>query len=184
MKSHASTGRQANSKLILVLILVSFSVYLFMIFYVAFPFKFTHFIDNHEHDVRMLYNLVDIQNKTINSLMRRMKSLPHLLNLYEAKKPNTDVITTILRQQTRFNNHMTSTEQECESRYGLQLVNQWRNSEELWCSTKDKRPGKSSSLKCYPFQQKHRAEVGKGKDMFCVAENFIIDFSLVRQPHC
>lgn len=69
-------------------------------------------------------------------------------------------------------------EEECESKYGLNLVENWRRSGETWCQT-DAEAKVESSLSCYPFKQQHKRD----KDMFCEATNFIIDFSKISGMH-
>lgn len=164
--------------IVLVIIFSAFAFYLGVLFYFAFPFKFSHTIDRDLHDVRILYNLVDVQNKTINTLVSRVKTLPYLQSFYDSKKSATPELAA-LHQAKRYDS-LTKRERECEMRYGLSLADEWRGTEETWCQSETNIPGKVSSLKCYPYQQQHRAEQGKGKDVFCVAENFVIDFSLVR----
>ena len=179
----SQSGSQSQPKkisIILIIILSVFALYLGALFYFAFPFKFSHTIDRDLHDVRILYNLVDVQNKTINTLMARVKTLPYLHSFYEKKKSSSSDFTTMALQQAKRQDSMTKRERDCEMRYGLSLADEWRGTEETWCQTETKMPGKASSLKCYPYQQQHRAEQGKGKDVFCVAENFVVDFSLVR----
>ena len=61
----------------------------------------------------------------------------------------------------------------CEVKYGFHLVGEWRKSKQTWCE------GVSSSIQCYPYQQRHKKLDGRGPDMFCVGENVYIDFSKV-----
>lgn len=63
-------------------------------------------------------------------------------------------------------------ESTCESQYGIDLIKGWQDAEELWCSSP------TSSLKCYPFRQIHKRQ-SRIVDNFCVAENFVVDFSKV-----
>lgn len=159
-----------------------FSVYCLMILAFAWPFLKSSSLVAGEKDVRILYNLIDMQNRTIHSMVQKVKSFPYLLNFYESRKNDDSKQPT--RVEINRLAHLTETERECESRYGLQLADDWRRTEEVWCQPKEESP-KAASLKCYPYQQKHRLDRGKGKDMFCVAENFVIDFSMVstRAPH-
>ena len=72
----------------------------------------------------------------------------------------------------------TQMDDYCEPRFGLELIEKWRNSEQTWCASES--GGKiASSLKCYPYKQAHKND----KDMFCEATNFIIDFSKVSGNH-
>lgn len=175
-----SSYQPKKISIVLILIFSVFAFYLGALFYFAFPFKFSHTIDRDLHDVRILYNLVDVQNKTINTLMTRVKSMPYLQSFYDKKKSSSSDLTTMALHQAKRHDSMTKRERDCEMRYGLSLADEWRGTEETWCQSETNMPGKVSSLKCYPYQQQHRAEQGKGKDVFCVAENFVIDFSLVR----
>lgn len=66
----------------------------------------------------------------------------------------------------------------CESKYGLRLIDNWRERGESWCESE----GKSvlqPRLKCYPYHQEHKKLDGRGPDMFCEANDFFIDFSKV-----
>ena len=71
----------------------------------------------------------------------------------------------------------------CESRFGLTLIENWRSNSELWCSESESESKDSnhfaSRLTCYPHHQDHKKADGRGPDMFCVATNFVIDFSKV-----
>lgn len=61
----------------------------------------------------------------------------------------------------------------CEAKYGYHLVSAWRKSKQTWCD------GSTSSIKCYPYQQRHKKLDSRGPDMFCVGENVYVDFSKV-----
>lgn len=77
---------------------------------------------------------------------------------------------------------MTKDEKDCDMRYGMGLVESWRNSAEVWCETDEdtaKTAGYNSELVCYPYHQRHKQLDGRGPDMFCVAKNFVIDFSKI-----
>lgn len=71
-------------------------------------------------------------------------------------------------------------ENDCEERFGLSLVGKWQENRQVWCqddsASKDSRP---SELVCYRYHQHHKKREGQGPDMFCVATNFVIDFSKV-----
>lgn len=172
---------QRKASLVLCFFLAMFAVYCCIILYFVFPF---HTVDpasiavssQNDNEMRVLYNLVDMQNRTIYSLTERVKSVPFLSKFYQSRLQQKEVITTV--PKLRDNPYVTAAEKECNSRYGLQIVNEWRNSEEEWCRPMANSPN-PMKLKCYPFLQKHRAEQGKGKDTFCVAENVVLDFSLV-----
>ena len=69
-------------------------------------------------------------------------------------------------------------EMDCESRYGIQLVSEWRKSEQIWCKN-EQSSEIISELRCFPYHQKHKQLDGRGPDMFCEATNFVVDFSKV-----
>lgn len=64
-------------------------------------------------------------------------------------------------------------EKDCENRYGLELVNKWRNKKQTWCKSA------TEELTCYPYHQVHKQKDGRGLDLICEATNFIIDFSKI-----
>lgn len=68
----------------------------------------------------------------------------------------------------------TKFEEECESYYGMQLVDKWRHSKQVWCEAPDG-TALQSSLSCFPYTQHHKTS----PDMFCEATNFVMDFSKV-----
>lgn len=74
----------------------------------------------------------------------------------------------------------TSMEDHCEQRYGLELADEWRKREEIWCTGPSDDVAMKSELKCYPYHQAHKKLDGRGSDLFCEATNFVMDFSKVR----
>ena len=71
----------------------------------------------------------------------------------------------------------------CERRFGINLIDKWKQSEETWCSSSSNNSNDKnmkSELKCYPYHQEHKKLDGRGPDMFCVASNFIMDFSKIK----
>jgi hypothetical protein len=70
-------------------------------------------------------------------------------------------------------------EDECEAKYGLELVNIWKKNEEMWCALPQGAADVESELKCYPYHQAHKKLDGRAPDLFCEATNFVIDFSKV-----
>lgn len=73
----------------------------------------------------------------------------------------------------------TSMEDHCEQRYGLELADEWRKKEEVWCTGPSEDVAMKSELKCYPYHQAHKKLDGRGPDLFCEATNFVMDFSKV-----
>lgn len=80
----------------------------------------------------------------------------------------------------------TSMEDHCEQRYGLELADEWRKKEEVWCTGPSEDVAMKSELKCYPYHQAHKKLDGRGPDLFCEATNFVMDFSKVGDgiPFC
>jgi hypothetical protein len=70
-------------------------------------------------------------------------------------------------------------EDECEAKYGVELVNIWKKNEEMWCALPQGAAVVESELKCYPYHQAHKKLDGRAPDLFCEATNFVIDFSKV-----
>jgi len=100
-------------------------------------------------------------------------------------------------------------DQECERKYGMQLVDLWRANREVWCEdTKNTQAPEAdkSRLVCYPYHQvtcavpspssgrtyphtssptndnggqEHKKRDGRGPDLFCEATNVFVDFSKV-----
>lgn len=77
----------------------------------------------------------------------------------------------------------TSMEDHCEQRYGLELADEWRKKEEIWCTGPSDDVAMKSELKCYPYHQAHKKLDGRGPDLFCEATNFVMDFSKVLIAH-
>lgn len=139
--------------------------------------------DEAESNLLRLIELVKLQNETINVLQQRigtatvtpvkadvdsLSSNP-LSGSYIVAPPNS--INIVYKPNT-----LTLDEQDCEARYGLPLVDKWRQSRQTWCSN----PSTQSKLECYPYHQVHKKLNGQGMDMFCVAYDFLVDFSKVR----
>jgi hypothetical protein len=130
-----------------------------------------------KRDLNLLKDLIALQNQTIDRLRQKVKKLPSFLRFYDSK----DIEKPLFYEKQK-QNLQSNAEKSCEAQYGFQLVEEWHKTEETWCQETDKYP-KSSSLKCYPYHQLHKQQQGKPKDMFCVAENFVIDFSQVSEKY-
>lgn len=97
----------------------------------------------------------------------------------ETVKPSIPIISdTIIPIANRLAVPKTGFEEECNRRYGLELIDLWKSSKETWCSSQDDNT-LDSHLECYPYHQEHKKKDGRGPDMFCIAKNFFIDFSKV-----
>ena len=73
---------------------------------------------------------------------------------------------------------LTPLEAGCERRYGLSLIDEWRNAGQTWCAP----DGKSSiqtEIKCYPLHQAHKKLDGRGPDLFCEGTNIFMDFAKI-----
>jgi hypothetical protein len=69
-------------------------------------------------------------------------------------------------------------ERQCELRFGLSLVGAWRQIKQSWCQSSSSQMPRVE-LRCYPYHQEHKKLDGRGPDNFCVATNFVVDFSKV-----
>lgn len=109
--------------------------------------------------IAALESVIQQKEKEIDRLTLELKSLANGKNLNDI--------------ETNYSNFaMDVHSPDCELRYGMSLVSNWRQSAENWCSPIPG-PGISSSLTCYPYRQKHKHVA----DIFCEAKNFVIDFS-------
>ena len=119
-----------------------------------------------------LLNLISLQNETITALRHELSALQTQHKLSVTSKHLPIKHEEIQQQPQRIS--FSDMENECENRYGLNLIDLWSRNEQIWCSD-----GKGSELKCYPYHQKHKKLDGRGPDMFCEATNFVMDFSKV-----
>lgn len=76
-------------------------------------------------------------------------------------------------------NPTTQLEDQCEQRYGMELVDTWGKNEEIWCASDAQNSELKSELKCYPYHQAHKKLDGRGPDLVCEATNFVMDFDKV-----
>lgn len=151
-------------------------------------------------NIRNLIRLIELQNQTISSLTRTTSDesssqISKLLQVIHEKDMQISTLqSTVTQHKEReqqyasqevshssshspssntYSTPMTSLEQDCDARYGYHLIDAWRSSRQIWCTSP------ASSLVCYPYHQEHKKLDGRGPDMFCEATNFIIDFSKV-----
>jgi hypothetical protein len=142
-----------------------------------------------------LLGIIEAQNKTIGQLHKVIES-----------QKETTLSTSFIRNETQknasylcppqkssftsmssfgaiksFNGAELSTkfDQDCENRYGMTLIDEWRKSEQIWCEDKIPNANYRSTLKCFPYHQQHKKKDDRGPDLFCEATNFVIDFSKV-----
>lgn len=126
-------------------------------------------------NLSLLLNLVRQQNNTLDTLRNRF-----LKHQHDEEDASGSSVSGLSRNPLHCK-LMSRSEKECEARYGIALADLWRDSEQIWCEelpeSKVRHP---SSLKCYPYMQEHCKVLDFNKeDIFCVAENFVMDFSKV-----
>jgi len=121
-----------------------------------------------------LINIIEIQNRTINTLESLIDST-NKVN-FESIQDSRAAVTNNIRFIS------SAHESECESRYGLTLIEKWKEKDEVWCTGTLSVNGVSEKveLRCYPYYQAHKVRDGRGADLFCEASNVFIDFSKVR----
>ena len=139
---------------------------------------------SHDYSITIKNNS-DLQLTELNALLQHQDAL-----IFELKK-KLEVVHDLqqrspLNTTTNTNTNYalevlpTSLSDSCESRYGMKLIDNWRDKAEVWCDNDDTLPVEyRSKLVCYPYHQEHKKLDGRGPDMFCEATNFIIDFSKV-----
>ena len=149
-----------------------------------------------------LMNVISIQNETITSLENLVhnyqkiltaKSFDHsistiLVPIVENKQSIVKCDPVIRHESSPITQHHsigsvlipapTDHTKSCERKYGLELIENWRNNRESWCESRDD-TAESSKLECFPYHQDHKKLDGRGSDLFCTATNFVIDFSKV-----
>ena len=124
------------------------------------------------------YNLLISQReKEIEDKDKEIEHLKSKLSQHStslsASSPTQRTVTDVSNAGGRYSKQSGSQGDECEAKYGYQLVEEWRKSEETWCE------GSDSSIKCYPYHQRHKKLDGRGPDMFCVGINVMLDFSKI-----
>lgn len=129
-----------------------------------------------------LLKLVKFQNATIAQLERALESVGGKGALEKAKSldhPPCPVLSTVDATigVDVSPKGLTRHEQECEQRYGMSLVNEWRKNKEVWCDSPE------SQLTCYPYHQMHKKRDGRASDLFCEATNIVVDFSKISGTH-
>lgn len=123
-------------------------------------------------------SLIHLQQKTIQLLRHQVIAAPNALQ--DEARSNADVVSLLLETKAQTTKRV-SFETSCDSHNGLQLAARWRNAEETWCSeTYPSSEEGAASLKCFPYSQFHR----KGKDVLCIASNFVVDFTKVHMVKC
>ena len=138
-------------------------------------------------DKKQLYNKIKKQDNEIIKLQQELHFVNNEMELLKNKQlvtTNNMMIRTIeVPVESSEDNNFLKVQQSamdeyCETRFGLELINKWRNSKEIWCENEPDSKIETS-LECYPYKQQHKSD----KDMFCIATNFIIDFSKISGKH-
>ena len=159
-----------------------------------------------EQELGSMIQLLQAQNHTISTLTNLVSTKhPEMMNLMnsvrqkdvEMEKLRSDL--QIVNQQLQlppstpvaqvppgdvsslsFVNDVEPTEfdMDCESRFGVSLIREWRQKKQVWCDSGGDETSRST-LTCFPYHQKHKQLDGRGEDLFCEATNFEIDFSKV-----
>ena len=118
----------------------------------------------------------------IHDLIKELSHTKHKLTEIKSNeyKSLTSTLTSSSALSLNINN--TNFNNMCERRFGLNLIDRWRKSEQLWCSNDDRESSKfnnmKSELKCFPYHQEHKIPESF-PDMFCTATNFFINFASV-----
>ncbi len=194
----------ASALIIIVLIVAFLGVILLNVVHRSTPVDTVANISNRDNlNVASLLSLITAQNETIHLLERHL-SLKHQ-DLTQASEEYHKLIKTTellakLSTQEESNDQkcakhvetkshlpaypMSTSEIDCENRYGMEMVRQWGTHKEVWCKSESPDDSAASSeLVCYPYHQAHKKLDGRGPDMFCEAKNFVIDFSKVHGDH-
>jgi hypothetical protein len=166
----------------------------------------------HEYHHQSLLQLISIQNETIalmeqqimklitngadkinhipdslqNMIHQHQQSLSPLNTLIEKPAPveTKSSIVSVTEDTHYYDIDETDTEKECEQRYGLSLAENWAKNRQIWCEDPNKSSKEDASeLICYPYHQVHKKKDGRGPDLFCIAKNFVIDFSKIHGQH-
>ena len=161
-------------------------------------------------DLEKLISALQLQNDTIVALYKKLKGYerigehevtfrpsgakqesssattsPNLLpDLKVSNNPqvvNNQILDPVCSDSRTQSVHLTSLEKSCNERYGFDLISKWSESKEVWCESNPKSASGEleSTIICYPYVQHHKKNTNT-RDMFCVAKNFFIDFSKVR----
>lgn len=123
-----------------------------------------------------LMKLIRMQNATIAELEKQLHDHHIPIPRVEAKasdpQPACPPAPSVPAGASPRLEGLTKAEVECERKYGLALVDEWRDNREIWCDG-------AAQLICYPYHQAHKKLDGRQADLFCEATNFVVDFSKV-----
>ena len=127
------------------------------------------------------------QNKHIESLRNQIKVInDSLVNSVKYDVTSSLEVETAISSsfngETMQTSLISDVEAECESRYGMEIITEWRNKGKTWCKSSQSKH-LESEIKCYPNLQYHNSNSRFIKyDTFCEAKNIFINFSKV-SPH-
>ena len=167
---------------------------------------------DHANTVKQMLEIIRVQNETINLLenvISHNHNVPKLSDLVTTNHKQEESIRKLKNQLTELSQREHSTvdtptnnllpnsccdsspftalkgsslQQDCDSRYGMKLIELWKRNKQVWCEDSDSSAtnmDKRSRLVCYPYHQEHKKLDGRGPDIFCEATNFFIDFAKV-----
>ena len=151
---------------------------------------------NAEVRLLKLLKLAKEQNETITELWRKLPKHSDSKTevLLETIRLKDDEIARLRKKKVTAQNGgvaalytppMSALEFDCENRYGMRLVENWRSNKQTWCQDSGESVSSDdfSELICYPYHQTHKKLDGRGPDLFCEAKNFYVDFSKVWLLH-
>jgi hypothetical protein len=156
--------------------------------------KMTNLINDLNHkdkEIESLYKIVENNRKDLIIFENKLADISTpsisekiIIPCNITQKPITNnKFSTIKSSVDILNIESSNIENECEKRYGLQLIDLWRDTGSIWCKDEINNElnidGISSELKCYQYHQEHKKIDGRGPDIFCEATNFIMDFNKI-----
>jgi len=145
--------------------------------------KLTRESEQNRQKAAQCYNMSQEIEHNFDIQVQQLK-LSSLTQAHCPEQPVAAVATTTApvspsAESRRYVEPRTKLEEQCEQRYGMELVDTWRKNEQIWCASGDQDPKLKSELKCYPYHQAHKKLDRRGPDLVCEATNFVIDFDKV-----
>lgn len=138
------------------------------------------------HQTHELVEALKHKDAEIEMLRSKLEQSQHAMNAHMANtqtnSPSSQIACNNSIPTSMLAPYMSSSEADCEMRYGLSLIQTWRQNAQTWCKESETTtvpPDLRSELKCFRYHQPHKKLDGRGPDMFCEAKNFFIDFSRV-----
>lgn len=149
-------------------------------------------LNQKDKEIESLYKIVENNRKDLIIFENKIADISSSLSISEKIVMPCNITQNPIINKKNFdrkisadilNIQSSSIENECEKRYGLQLIDLWRDTGSIWCKDAINNElnidGISSELKCYQYHQEHKKLDGRGPDIFCEATNFIMDFSKI-----